>query len=108
MFTVEGRPKVKERPRAGRGGKIYTPGTTTQAELELATSYDGPFFEGPVDLYMNFYPDRTEITIRDYTYDISPLRGDIDNYAKLALDALQGVAFANDRQVMRIMAAKCA
>jgi len=34
------------------------------------------------------------------------LRGDLDNYVKLTLDALNGVAWEDDRQVVRISAVK--
>jgi crossover junction endodeoxyribonuclease RusA len=105
-FAHDGKPKPKERPRAGRNGRIYTPKTTLDAQAELAASYDGPLFEGPVGIGMNFYPDRTHVLIWDWPWGVSPLRGDIDNYAKLPLDALEGVAFLNDRQVMSIYAEK--
>lgn len=107
-FRHKGRPKPKERPRTGRFGRIYTPKRTLDAEAELAASYDGPFFKGPVQLVMTFSPSGTTITVEDWEFEPSPLRGDVDNYLKLPLDALQGVAYANDRQVMCVAAQKVA
>ena len=101
-------PRVKERPRAGAyGRKLYTPKTTLDAEAALAASYSGPLFEGPIAIYMSFWPDKTKVEISEGSVT-SPLRGDLDNYVKLVLDGLQGVAYPNDRQVMVISAAKCA
>lgn len=107
-FVHLGRPQVKQRPRMGRNGRVYTPKATLEAEEELLADYDGPLFEGPIEVQMIFYPDRSVITINDWPRTPSPLRGDIDNYSKLVLDGLGGVAFPNDRQVMAIVAAKCA
>lgn len=113
-FTHLARPRVKERPRAGlHGRKLYTPKSTLDAQAELAASYKGPLYEGPIEIGMNFCPDHTFVQLFPWTDPsgaeyVSPLRGDTDNYSKLVLDALEGVAYANDRQVMAISAAKLA
>lgn len=107
-FTHAGKPQVKQRPRMGRNGRVYTPKATLEAEGELAADYDGPLFEGPLALYMYFFPNETVIALSDTACVASPLRGDIDNYTKLVLDGLQGIAYPNDRQVTAIVAAKCA
>ncbi len=39
------------------------------------------------------------MTIRESERNKSNLRGDVDNYCKLMLDGLQGVAYENDSQV---------
>lgn len=105
-FTHPGRPAVKQRPRMGRNGRVYTPKATLEAEEQLIADYRGPLFEGPIIVRMGFYPDHTNVSIAERTEDPSPLRGDLDNYVKLVLDGLQGVAYANDRQVMAIQAHK--
>lgn len=80
---------------------------TVLEEQRIATLYDGPLFEGPVSVHIDYSPEGQLITIEDVDWT-SPLTGDLDNYCKLSLDALQrevdGVpaAFVNDRQVMDV------
>lgn len=106
-FVIEGRPKPKERPRVTRGGRTFTPKATLEAEALIRQAYDGPLFEGPVAITTMFRPDKTLVLIGDEEWwGTSPLRGDIDNYVKTVLDGLQGVAYENDRQVVRLGAVK--
>lgn len=108
-FTVTGRPKPKERPRGSRrnAGRTYTPKTTLEAQKAIAEQYNGPWFEGPVKLQLVFSPNETQIVIESIDPDNkSPLRSDLDNLIKLVGDALQGVAFENDKQVHSILARK--
>lgn len=107
-FHVEGRPKAKERPRLGRRRKAYTPEATIAAEEAIAAAYDGPFFEGPVHVTVLYTLKGQTITISDAS-DSEPdklWQGDIDNLLKTTLDGLQRVAFADDKQVRRILAHK--
>lgn len=106
-FVHDARPQVKQRPRLGRRRKAYTPYATLEAEGALANSYDGPRFDGPVAVEVDYYVDRQVITIREWDGGVSPLRGDIDNLVKLTLDGLQKAgAFENDKAVMSIWAEK--
>ena len=105
-FIVPGRPKVKERPRHGRGGHVYTPRDTLEREKAVAAVYMGPRFEGPIQVWLSFGQDHTEVIIDELDQEPTKLRGDIDNYAKLVLDALNGVAWIDDRQVVILTAAK--
>lgn len=64
---------------------------------------------------LTFYPELTIVEVeklmdyeRWYPEKTSPLRGDIDNYVKTVMDALNGKAYADDRQVQKLRAAKCA
>lgn len=107
-FYVEGRPKAKERPRLGRRRKAYTPEATIAAEEAIAAAYDGPFFEGPVHVTVLYTFKGQTITISDASEDEPDKlwQGDIDNLLKTTLDGLQRVAFADDKQVRRILAHK--
>lgn len=91
-FVVAGKPQPKERARAGKNGRHYTPKSTRAYERlvrETACLYvpngwqlDGAF---RVDLVCTFDDYRCR---------------DLDNCAKAVLDACNGIAWADDRQVM--------
>lgn len=104
-FVVEGRPKAKQRPRLTKRGRVFTPKATMEAEAALRDTYCGPLYTGPLALYLTFEYGHTEITLEPMRWD-SPLRGDVDNYVKTVMDGLQGVAYANDRQIVRLEADK--
>jgi Holliday junction resolvase RusA-like endonuclease len=47
------------------------------------------------------------VTVTEYdTLEPSPLRGDIDNYAKSILDGLNGVAYTDDKLVYKLQVTK--
>ena len=100
------RPLSKGRPRFVRKtGHTYTPKTTLDYEKEVAQLYNGPkFAEGPIWVSLTFDQYKTTIEIKEMNTETtsSKLRGDIDNYAKSILDALNGVAFTDDKQIMRL------
>ena len=91
------RPKAKARPRATKTGHVYTPKTTAEAEKRIAAAWeeaDGPMFDGAV------------VTVYQSPHSAKTLTGDIDNYVKLTCDALNGVAWEDDKQIVRLMAVK--
>lgn len=92
------KPRVKSRPRRGQG-RTYTEKQVVVAEQEIAAAYDGPKFEGPIEVEIDLHADYWVVTIRESDRNKSNLRGDVDNYCKLMLDGLQGVAYENDAQV---------
>ena len=108
---VPGKPKTKGRPRFTKSGRTYTPKETLAEEARIAQAYreaDGPLFLGAVTVDVTYYTDGQWIALNDHQ-DASPLRGDIDNYLKLTLDALQGdecPAFANDKAVVQLRGLK--
>ena len=93
-IVVPGRPVPKGRPRVVRG-HAYTPAATVVAEHRiafLARAVGARPIECPVAV-------RAEFFFKD-----GRARADIDNLAKLVLDALNGVAFKDDRQVVSLEA----
>lgn len=108
-FVIEGKPKVKGRPRFTKQGRAYTDAKTREAEQKIKDSYvesDGPIFTGPVSVNITLFADRTEVEIVELNCGTSSLRGDIDNYVKSILDGLHDVAFGNDKVVHQISAVK--
>lgn len=93
-FTVPGDPVVKGRPRATRGGNLYTPARTKQAEEVVGyaaraamtkAGYTGPVL-GPVGLAVEFYCQTNR-------------RADGDNLLKLVSDAMNEIVYADDQQI---------
>jgi crossover junction endodeoxyribonuclease RusA len=104
---IEGKPHPKERPRPNGRGGVYTPERTKRAEAHIAAHWDGPTFVGPVEVQLIFNQDGTAVIVTPLPLDMkSGLRGDLDNLAKTVLDGLNGVAWGDDRQVLKITAVK--
>lgn len=102
-FVAEGKPAVKQRPRMTRRGRAYTPAATHEAERNIADQYQGPLFENPVQIQIRYSKDHQQIFIEETDWvAIKTLRGDIDNYLKLTMDALNGVAWVDDSIVKSV------
>lgn len=109
-FTLPFKPKVKERPRMTRRGRAFTPKKTLMAEDDIATWIDKHVrargFNGAVSVTIRFRKNDIVVKVTERTR-LSKLRGDVDNYAKLVMDALQkSHLLGDDKQVVRIDATK--
>lgn len=108
-ITVPRRPKVKARPRHNKRGQIFTPKSTLEEEDHVAAAWSeqvGEILNGPLELYIAYSPSETILHVLPSPHGSRTLRGDLDNYVKLTLDALNGVAWGDDGQVVRITAVK--
>jgi Holliday junction resolvase RusA-like endonuclease len=101
------RPRAKGRPRVTKTGHTYTPKETVDYENQIKEAYSGPFFEeGMLSVKLRFTMSGTELMVErveenpNVKQPASRLRGDIDNYAKSVLDALNGVAYSDDKQIV--------
>lgn len=103
--TIPIRPIAKERPRLGKRGYAYTPKRTHNYERAIGEAWDGPCFDEPVSLTVHFTKDEVVVTVGSARGD-SKLRGDIDNYVKSVMDGLNGIAFTDDKLVVKIEARK--
>lgn len=114
-FKVVGEIKTKQRPRSTvRGGfaRVYTPQTTAVYENLVKLSYEqqckGIYFgELPlkVDIYAYFKAPETIKKYVYYGYDCVNHK-DLDNIAKTILDALNGIAYKDDKQVVELCISK--
>lgn len=104
---IKTKPIPKGRPRMTRYGRVYTPARTLESEEIIRTAYTGPKYEGEVMLSCTFQKERIAIEIKPLEYDTpTKLRGDLDNYIKLLMDGLNGVAWEDDKQVTIIVGFK--
>lgn len=105
-LKVDSKPVPKGRPRMTRYGRVFTPATTLQAEAIIAQAWNGPKYEGLVEVDCVFTPEGTTVIVTPVDGTQSKLRGDIDNYVKLLMDGLNGVAWLDDKQVIVVRAEK--
>ena len=104
-------PRTKGRPRtvAMKGGyRTYTPHETVAAEKALAQQWVGPPVSGDIEVKLDMWDDHVHLVMGHASEPTSPKlrRGDIDNYAKLIMDALNGVAWVDDRQIATLIVRK--
>lgn len=109
-FVVKGKPVGKQRPRTVRNkytGKTitYTPDATKLFESDVAKRYkrmSNYVFKGGVAMSIFVYVKRP----KRQTYKYPTVKPDTDNIAKTILDALNGVAYADDKQVIKLSVEK--
>jgi len=118
-FVVYGEPYGKGRPRASsRGGfvRMYTPAPTLAYEAEIAklataARGDWPVMATPMSLRViahhaipKSWSKRKQLQALDG--QLIPGKPDLDNVAKAVLDALNGVIYEDDKQVIKLVAEK--
>ena len=114
-FTVMGTPKGKARPRfvrCGKGVRTYTPKATETYQNDVLTAYmqsnKGIKLNGPIYARISAYFDMPKSTPKYKRagmewYDKKP---DVDNVVKAVLDALNGIAYDDDKQVVYLVIRK--
>ena len=116
-FTIPGVPQGKQRPRFTRFGHTYTPEKTRQYEEDVRSAYleaarDAHFSDRPVCVeILAFYPipksaaKGRRAAMADGS--IRPVvKPDCDNVCKIICDALNGIAWRDDAQVVKITVEK--
>lgn len=111
-YRVDYPPTAKGRPRAfalpGRGTRLYTPDTTLAAERAIAllvkAQQPPPVPSEPLVVSMIFAVQRPKRPRPGFAFPVG--RPDVDNYAKLVMDALNGILWADDAQIVLLSAAK--
>lgn len=117
-FIVDGKPQGKQRPRFSRISKtVYTPTKTAKYEKQIAKAY--------TDLGGKCIPDSCYVSVTVHAFFPVPKsyskkkredclkRGlrpdkkpDMDNILKVVLDALNEVAYEDDKQVVELIGRK--
>lgn len=117
-FIVDGKPQGKQRPRFSRISKtVYTPTKTAKYEKQIAKAYTESGGKCiPAECYVSvsvsaFFPvpksyskkKREDCLERRLRPDKKP---DMDNILKVVLDALNEVAYEDDKQVVELIGRK--
>mgnify|MGYP002514995471 CR=1 FL=1 len=116
-FTVPGKPRGKGRPRFSGSGRAYTDRDTVAYEDKVVACYRERyrtclFEEGAVHIAITaYYPIPKSATkkmrLAMESNQVLPCKKpDVDNVAKIVLDALNGIAFHDDAQVCRLTVEK--
>lgn len=119
-FDVPGQPVGKGRPRASRtpkGVRLHTPEKTASYEALVATAAQGAMrdtvpFEGPCEVIMEIrmaVPLSWSTKKRNQAFDGALLptkKPDADNVIKAVFDAINGVVWHDDVQVVQLAATK--
>jgi Holliday junction resolvase RusA-like endonuclease len=101
-------PKVKQRPRMTRRGRVFTPAQTLEFEALVREGWEHELLEGDISVTIFLAKDEFHVTVEEFTKheDKTKLRGDIDNYAKSILDGLNGTAFVDDKFIRELIVIK--
>lgn len=100
------------RPRfTKRGGRPYMPSAYSAYKEKIARAYreaGGAEMGGPVSVTIDIMRHLPGSRPRRVLEEPDTVRPDVDNVAKAVLDALNGVAYADDAQVVSLCVLKCA
>ncbi|WP_305177894.1 RusA family crossover junction endodeoxyribonuclease [Faecalibaculum rodentium] len=117
-FSIPGEPCAKGRPRFIRAtGQVMTPEKTSRYEQLVQLSYmqhvgQEVTLHGPVKAHIRAYfsiPKSISQRKREQMIsgDLKPLKKpDADNIAKIVLDALNGMAYQDDKEVAALLVEK--
>lgn len=100
-LSIDGEPMGYKRVVRGRGGMAFNPPEVRDHKEKIArcfqNAYPGHSAEPPTGLV-------SVLLVFDEGVRSPQHQGDLDNYVKLALDALNKIAWKDDRQIIHISA----
>lgn len=102
-FTVPGEVMGKPRPKVNRNGRVWTPKKFKDYESLVAAMYRETGCEpfcGPVMVKVDTYRALPESRPKKVITEADTYKPDADNILKIVLDALNGVAYHDDNQVV--------
>jgi Holliday junction resolvase RusA-like endonuclease len=110
IFEVFGNPVAQSRPRFFRRGSIvgtYEPSKSKKWKRDIrlqVLSQRPKFLEGAIELKLNFYFSRPKTLPKKVTHHVK--KPDLDNLIKAVKDALKGLCYRDDSQIIQIIATK--
>ena len=115
-FVIPGEPMAKQRPRFTRAGRTYTPAKTTNYENLVKVVYQEKYLgqdllEGSLSAEIKAYckpPKTSKKKLTDMLNGtIRPTKKpDCDNVAKIILDALNNIAYDDDKNIVNLKVEK--
>jgi Holliday junction resolvase RusA-like endonuclease len=115
IYSVEGDPVGKQRPRFSRG-RTYTPKKTVDYETIIASKASQAMgssepLQTPVAIFIwishaipaSYSKKRKEACLNGLDW---PKKPDLDNVAKVFLDAMNGIVYKDDVQVVKLRVSK--
>ena len=116
-FVVPGEARGKQRPRATKGGRMYTPAETVNAEahvkMQAFLAMDGkPPMKGPLTAHFavtvgvpaSWSKKKQQAALIGDLYPTG--KPDLDNIVKLFCDAMNGVVYDDDKQIVSLTVSK--
>ena len=114
-LVIPGEPQGKGRPRMTKTGHAYTPERTRQYEKLIKQCYydqgNSEHLDGPLLLHITAYMQIPKSARKDEQKRMQQgktrptKKPDIDNVIK-TIDALNGLAFEDDKQIVSVVAEK--
>jgi Holliday junction resolvase RusA-like endonuclease len=106
LFIVPGEPVGKARPRVTKWG-AYTPEKTVLYENLIKTCYNGKVYEGAVGINVRAFYSIPKSASKKARLEMESFerfptkKPDCDNVLKIIGDALNGVAYKDDSQIVK-------
>ena len=115
-FTIPGKAQAKQRPKFNRfSGRAYTPKQTVEYENWVKDCYfrsigsiDNKPTDKPLKVAITMYVEIPQSKSKKQkekmlTGEIKPIvKPDVDNVAKSILDALNGIIYLDDKQIIKL------
>ena len=115
-FTIPGKAQAKQRPKFNRfSGRAYTPKQTVSFEnwvkdcyFRSISSIDNKPTDKPLKVAITMYVEIPQSKSKKQkekmiTGEIKPIvKPDVDNVAKSILDALNGIIYLDDKQIIEL------
>ena len=101
-FIVKGKVLGKPRPKVNRNGHVWVPKRFTDYEKAIARAYveaGGKKLEGCVAVKVRTFRSLPNSRPKKLESEPDNFKPDVDNIGKIFLDALNGVAYEDDKQV---------
>ncbi len=115
-IIIPGKPQAKQRPRFTRSGHVYTPPETANYENMVKLSYREKYGDRVLqnaiqaDITVSVSIPKSVSKKKYWEMETGRLyptkKPDCDNIIKSVLDALNGVAYADDKQVVKVSCTK--